>query len=279
MRSVELRRPSLRTSVVAVALFGLVGVAAVIPHAMVVLTAIAKTWFMTALPERYTVEYLATIVNHPLTVLGIRNSVFLSSITALVDIGLGVAAAYMLSRWRFLGRGLLDFSIMLPLAVPGLILAFGYVGAFAGSVIDPRVNPFPLLIAAYAVRRLPFMVRSVASGLQQMDPAMEEAASMLGASKIKTMRRITLPLVSANLVAGTILVFTFAMLEVSDSLILAMKENFYPLTKVIYALSLRLSDGLPVASALGVLAMVILSVGLVAAGRVLGSKMGGLFRL
>jgi iron(III) transport system permease protein len=279
MRTVGRVAPSRGTAVLALSLFAVVGATALVPHLMVAMTAAAKTWFMTALPERYTLEFMATIATHPLTVLGIRNSVFLSAVTAMADIVIGIAAAYLLTRWRFVGRSLLDFSVMLPLAVPGLILAFGYVGTFAGTPLDPRLNPFPLLIAAYAVRRLPFMVRSVGAGLSQVDPAMEEASFLLGASRLRTIMRVTLPLVSANIIAGSVLVFTFAMLEVSDSLILAMKENYYPLTKVIYALSLRVADGIPVASALGVLAMAILGAGLVVAGRILGNKMGGLFRM
>ena len=70
----------------------------------------------------------------------------------------------------------------------------------------------------------------------------------------------------------------FAMLEVSDSLILASTEGFYPITKVIYALSTGPADGEKLASAMGMLAMVLLVTSLVVAGRVLGERMGELFR-
>src|SRR4030095_13355854 len=72
---------------------------------------------------------------------------------------------------------------------------------------------------------------------------LEEASANLGASPFRTLRRITLPLVMANLLAGTILTFAFAMLEVSDGLILAMKEGYYPITKMIYQLMGRLDPG------------------------------------
>ena len=68
----------------------------------------------------------------------------------------------------------------------------------------------------------------------------------------RTLRKITLPLVMANLIAGTILTFSFAMLEVSDGLILAMKEQYFPITKLIYQLMGRIDPNAPsVASALG----------------------------
>jgi iron(III) transport system permease protein len=93
------------------------------------------------------------------------------------------------------------------------------------------------------------------------------------------LRRITIPIVMANLVAGTILTFSYAMLEVSDSLILAMKEKFYPMTKAIWSLMGRIEPDAPaVASALGVLGMVLLAISLFAASKVLGKKLGQLFR-
>ena len=92
------------------------------------------------------------------------------------------------------------------------------------------------------------------------------------------MRRITMPLISANLIAGGILAFSFAMLEVSDSLILAIKERYFPLTKAIYQLLARIEDGAYIASALGTWAMVFLALSLLMAGALLGRKMGQLFR-
>ena len=101
----------------------------------------------------------------------------------------------------------------------------------------------------------------------------------LGASQWRTLRKITIPLVMANLVAGTILTFSYAMLEVSDSLILAMREKFYPVTKTIYALVGRIEpNAVSVASALGVLGMILLMVSLLVASKTLGKKLGQLFR-
>jgi len=167
---------------------------------------------------------------------------------------------------------------MLPLALPGIVLAFGYVGAFSATFLDIRNNPMPLLVFAYAIRRLPYMVRAAYAGLQQTSETLEEASMNLGASPARTMRKITFPLVFANIVAGGILAFSFAMLEVSDSLILAVKEEFYPITKAIYAMSLRVADGAYVASAMGLLGMALLAASLLLAGRFLGKRMGELFR-
>ena len=111
-----------------------------------------------------------------------------------------------------------------------------------------------------------------------MSISLEEASSTFGATRFHTMRKITIPLVSANLIAGALLCFAYAMLDVSDSLILAMKDNYYPMTKAIYSLFLEQGDGEFIASALGVIAMLILAACIMGASLILGKKMGELFR-
>ena len=182
---------------------------------------------------------------------------------------------------------------MIPLAVPGLVMAFGYLAisswlsnlgwvrasGFWTSLFDVRVNPTLFLVVAYAVRRLPYMVRSAVAGLQQTSEAFEEAAWNLGAPPVRAAMRVTLPLIAANLAAGVLLAFAFSMLEVSDSLMLAQQARFYPITKTIYELFQLLGTGKYVASALGVWAMMFLTVAIAGVSVLLGKKMGALFRV
>lgn len=273
------RRASFReTALIYLMLLSVTGIA-LIPHLSVVLTSISERWFMTVLPTEYTAQYYSRIFEHTLTAVSIKNSLFLSVLSTILDVALGVVIAYVLTRRRFPGRDVLDALTMLPLALPGLVLAFGYVAGFSGTVLDVRNSPVPLLVIAYAVRRLPYMVRAAYAGFQQTSLALEEASMNMGASPFQTLFKITLPLVFANLVAGGILAFSFAMLEVSDSLILAVKEQYYPITKAIYALMGRIADGPYMASAMGMLGMVLLACSLLLAGRVLGKRMGELFKV
>ena len=252
---------------------------ACLPHIGVILTSLRQKWFMTVLPEEYTFSFYKDALSHPLTLSSIRNSIFLSCMSTSVDVVLGITIAYLLVRKRMRGTELLDACVMLPLAIPGLVLAFGYVGCFAGTFLDPRGNPMPLLVVAYSIRRMPYMVRAAYAGFQQISVTFEEAAVNLGSTTLRVMRRITLPLIGANLVAGGILAFSFAMLEVSDSLILALKEKYFPITKAIYQLLARIEDGVNIASALGVWAMVFLALSMIAAGVLLGKRLGQLFRV
>jgi iron(III) transport system permease protein len=131
---------------------------------------------------------------------------------------------------------------------------------------------------AYAVRRLPYVVRSAVAGLEQTGAELEDAGQVTGASRWRVQRRIVMPLIAANLVAGALLAFSFSMLEVGDSLLLAQRESDYPVTKAIYTLFERLGDGPGIASAMGVWAMALLAVTLLGASALIGKKMGAIFR-
>ncbi len=119
---------------------------------------------------------------------------------------LGIAIAYVVTRTKIVGRELLDAMAMLPLAVPGLVLAFGYLiitqpGQLFGWM-NPAIDPLCILVIAYSVRRLPYVVRSAAAGFQQTSVTLEEAAQNLGCTPFRALRKITLPLIAANLMAA-----------------------------------------------------------------------------
>jgi iron(III) transport system permease protein len=234
-------------------------------------------------PHEWTLSHYQEALGHPLVVPSIQNSLLYASGSMILDLVLGLAIAWVVVRSTIRGRALLDALVMLPLAVPGLVLAFGFLalaqeGRAFHLLVGAGENPTLLLIIAYAVRRLPYVVRAAVAGLEQSNVMLEEAALSLGATPLRMMRRIALPLLAANLIAGGILAFAFAMLEVSDSLILAQQAEHYPITKAIYALLSTLGNGHELAAALGVWAMVFLGISIVGAV-VLGGKRGGLFRL
>lgn len=256
---------------------------AILPHAGVILVAFSNDWYGTVLPQTYTLDNFEIALGHDLTVPAIANSLKFASISTLIDLVLGIAIAYVVVRSKLRGRQILDFLAMMPLAVPGLVLAFGYLAmAQEGKFFDflnPVNDPTILLIIAYSVRRLPYVVRAAAAGFQQTSETLEEAAQNLGCPPLKSMFKVTLPLIAANLIAGGLLAFAFAMLEVSDSLILAQKQIFYPITKAIMELFQLLGDGKYIASALGVWAMVFLGVTIVGMSLLLGKKLGAIFRV
>lgn len=274
--------------------FGSVILLAIIPHIGVVLASLAVegSWYQSIVPRALTFEHYTNALGHQLAIGSIRNSLFYASCAVLLDVALGILIGYLIVRTRIIGRGLLDSLSMLPLAVPGLVMAFGYVAMSLRwpfgkgdplegwiDVVGAEPRPALLLIIAYAIRRLPYVVRATVAGLEQTSGELEEAALSMGASRAKAIRTITVPLITANLIAGGLLAFSFAMLEVSDSLILAQREEHFPITKAIYVLFERLGDGQYIASAMGVWGMALLTVCLVGASVMMGKKMGAIFRV
>jgi iron(III) transport system permease protein len=278
----------------ATAAFAFVIAVAILPHLGVVLTSFTRPgqWYGTVLPTSWTSRHYSEALTASDSFQAITNSLKLAAGSMLFDIVLGILIAYILVRTTVKGRAILDALCMLPLAVPGLVMAFGYVamslrwpfgkdGPLAGlaSILGANPNPIPFLVAAYAVRRLPYIVRSTVAGLEQTSGELEEAAVNLGASRFTAVRRVIVPLIMANLIAGGLLVFSFSMLEVSDSLILAQQTRDFPLTKAIWSLTERLGDGPYIASALGVWGMALLAITLVGASVLLGKKLGSIFRV
>jgi iron(III) transport system permease protein len=264
--------------------FGTVILLSILPHLGVVLLGISDYWFNSILPDSYTMRHLVFVFTSPETMSSIVNSLKYAGIATVLDIVVGSVAAWVIIRSRIFGRSALDGLCMLPLAVPGLILAAGYVAITApGTLLEsfgPTQNPFVILVVAYAIRRIPFVVRGVSAGLQQVSESLEEAARNLGASRLTTGLRITMPLIGANVIAAAVLTFSFHMLEVSDSLILAQTTEYYPITKQIYRLatSTGSTEAVNQAAAMGVYGILLLGATMGVASLLLGKRLGMVFR-
>ena len=256
---------------------------AALPHLGVILLSFAERWYGTVIPDVLTARHYLEALGSGLVVPSIQNSLLYAGCATLLALAIGIGVAWVVVRSDLKSRNLLDAVVMLPLAVPGLVMAFGYLALSQDGkpfhfLVGENGSPFLLLVIAYAIRRLPYIVRSAVAGLQQSNPMLEEAARSLGASSASTLRRISLPLIGANLAAGAILAFAFAMLEVSDSLILAQQAEHFPITKAIFTLLSTLGNGTELAAALGVWAMVFLSIAIMGAA-ILAGKRGGLFKV
>ena len=234
-------------------------------------------WSDTILPTSLTFEHYGEIIGRDaLKVVG--NSVLYSLLATGGALVMGVLIAWLLTRESFRGRAALDATVMMPLALPGIILAYGYLMCFIDGPLNPLRNPVPLLVVSYIVRRLPYMVRAAVAGFQHVSGSLEEASRNLGAGAWMTLRRITLPLVLAGLIAGAVLTFVFSMFEVSQSVMLAQEPAYYPISRMLYKIAGEQEGGEQLASAVGVLGMFVLAGGLFVSGRFLGRRMGEIFR-
>ncbi len=243
-------------------LLGLV-ITASFPQIGVVVLAMSD-WAYNGLPvpTAFTPQFMSELVSEPDVLRSIMNSLTYSSMATILMLVVGVSAAYVIARRKIPGKDALDSLVTVPIAVPGIILAVGYLLFFAtffsGTPFDPFLNPGFLLIFTYTVRRIPFTARSVFAGLQQTHESLEEAALNLGANRWRTFATIAIPLIAANVIGGGLLSFVYSMNEVSTSITLSsLKPEQGPIT--FYMSQVIYSSGavgtVSVAAALGVLLM------------------------
>jgi iron(III) transport system permease protein len=278
LRAAPEKQPRRASGALASLCLGLLLFLSFLPSGILVLMAFARGWFLAIGPDGYTTDHFAQLLHHRITRGSIQTSLFLSSLAVLADLALGWWLARLVLASRGFWARLFETLAMAPLALPGIILAFGYVALFAGTPLDPAGNPLFLLVMAYAMRRVPFAFRSILTGYRSLPAQIDEAAQTLGQGFWGRVRSIHLPLLTPYLLASGLLVFAFSMLEVSDSLILAMREFYYPITKAMYFLTTRAGDGNNLAAALAVIGMAILAAAIGVANRLLGSRFGEVFK-
>lgn len=132
--------------------------------------------------------------------------------------------AFLIVRKKFVGKTFIEFSVMIGLAIPGTIIGIGYAISYNISYKIPFTN-IPLvptltgtgfiIIMAFIIRSLPVGVRSGISALQQIDPSIEEASTILGASSRQTFFKITIPMIKEAFLSGLIYSFARGMTLVS----------------------------------------------------------------
>jgi iron(III) transport system permease protein len=235
---------------------------ALLPHVGIVLLSFSRVWSLSPLPTVYTLgNYEEILVRSPGFVV---NTLRYAGLAALLDVALGAVIAWLLLRGRVRARHWLDTLSTVPLAIPGVVLAVGYLRAFGGLRVpglgEPLTSTWLILVVVYAVRRLPYAVRGAYAALQQLSPALEEAAQSLGANRPRTFRRITLPLMTRGLLAGGLLAFITSAVDLSSTILLVPRVELGPLSYGIY-LYMQSAVGRGPGAALGVVAIVLVAAG------------------
>lgn len=175
------------------------------------------------------------------------DTTFLSAISTPVAGILGMIIAFLVVRKAFPGRGVLDFSTMLGIAIPGTIIGIGYLLVFNNDIqlTIPLGDAPPLVITlipkltggravfggalaiviVYVVRSVPAALRSGVAALSQIDPAIEEASISLGANNALTFQKITLPLIRPAFLSGLIFAFARSMTTISAIVFLTTPQT------------------------------------------------------
>jgi len=142
------------------------------------------------------------------------DTVGLAAVASVVSGVVGVLVAFFVGRTTAPGRAAMDFVASLPLAVPGTVIGLGFALAFNRRPLL-LTGTAAIIIAVFAVRTVPYAIRSAVASLHQLDRSLDEASTTMGATSFQTLRRVTLPLVRSAVVAGMIFTFTRSVTSLS----------------------------------------------------------------
>ena len=251
-----------------------------LPHIGIVLLSFAKVWSFSLLPSTYTLgHYEEILFRVPHFVI---NTLIYTLLAAALDIVLGAAIAFLLLRTGVPGRNFLDAIATMPLAIPGVVLAVGYLRVFHGwefpGLGSPLTSSWLILVVAYTMRRLPYTVRACYAALQQVHVTLEESAQNLGANRFRTFMKITLPMIGGGLVAGGLIAFVTSCVELASTIMLVPRIELGPISYGIY-LYMQSPLGRGAGAALGVVAILLVSLGTYLTHRVFGGRAGNAFRV
>src|SRR5262245_18435665 len=273
--TIERRRLTGLRQAGAVTFLSILMLLAFIPYLGVALSSVSRGWLLTPLPVAYTLQHFErVIVETPKYIL---NSFLYSGLAVAICIVVGVPIAWILGRSTMRGRGLLDATNTLILAVPGTAIGIAYIRAFHFDLpgFDRGLTSFWIIMPlVLAVRRLPYTVRGAFSSLLLVHRSMEEAAASVGASGTRTFRDVTLPLIWKGIVVGGLFSFMTSLQEASAVLFLAL-GGWEMITNGIFAFYIAGSSS--EAAALGVILIAVAAVSVVVINRLAAGRMGGGF--
>jgi iron(III) transport system permease protein len=193
---------------------------AVAPIGVLTLTAFSKSWTEPLSFANFTLAHIdAALFRDQVSVRGILNSFKLATAAAALAVLIGAAVAYLDLRTSVRGRRLLDYLAILPLGLPGTVMAVGILLAFIRLPV-PIYGTIWILLVAYVARFVPLATRSANATFRQIDPSLEEAGRVTGATWWRSIRRILFPLSRPGLLVGFLLVFIPAFGELSATILL-----------------------------------------------------------
>ena len=188
--------------------------------------AFVKTW---GVNFSFTLDHFRYILK--LGFVAIKNSLILATIATPISGVLAMVIAFLVVRKRFPGRKSMEFLSMLMSAIPGTFVGIGYLLTFNSPPIL-LTGTAALIIIAFVFRNIPVGVESGISSLMQIDPSIEEASAILGASSFTTFKKITLPMIRQAFFSGLVYSFVRCMTAVSSVIFLISARWAVVTTKI-----------------------------------------------
>ncbi|WP_144424047.1 ABC transporter permease [Herbaspirillum hiltneri] len=232
-----------------------------LPHLGLLSLSLADIWSFSILPDSWTTRNYDTIATDSGAAL--INTFLYCGLAAGIDVTLGGVIAYVVLRTRLAGRNVLARLAGVSLAVPGMVLALGYLRFFRDINVPLSEAPFSstwgMIALAYAVQQLPYVVKVCMTALQAIDPNLEAAAENLGSTRTRVLQRIVIPLMAGGLLLGFVVSFMAAATELPITMLLSNNEAQAPMSYEIY-LYMQSVSGRGPGAALAIVAIAVVAI-------------------
>jgi spermidine/putrescine transport system permease protein len=185
--------------------------------------------------QGFTTEWYRRFLTNPLLVRALERSAIVAFISSLIAVALGVLAAFVLLRRRFVGRSAVSALVFSPLVVPYLVFGISLLvvfTAFDRFLIETTGYTIPLglhaVVIGHVVVSLPYTTLTIMPLLERLSLSLEEAAQDLGAGPWERFRRVTLPLLAPALVSSFLIAFTLSFDEYAIASFLSGTQATWP---------------------------------------------------
>ncbi|QTQ12760.1 iron ABC transporter permease [Treponema parvum] len=204
------------------------------------------------------------------------NSFYLSTAATVLSAFLGSIMAYITERKRPKGAGIIDMAIMIPFILPGTVVSVALISAFTGNTFISIGGTYTIIIISYMIRRTPYTYRSVCASLTQLNPSLEEASTIAGATWFYTFRKVSVPLILPGIISGAILTFTTLLQELSTTILL-----YGPKTRTVpVQIYVAVAEGtLGEASALSTILLIVVFLVVYGTNKIRGLRMSNSFKM
>jgi iron(III) transport system permease protein len=243
-------------------------VAIILPYSTLLAVSFSKSWGLDFWKGLTFANYHFILFEYNVTQRAILNSLGLATVAATIAVLLGAIISWIDLRTRIPGRKLLDYAALIPLGLPGIVVAVALIQFWLAMPLA-LYGTLTILLLAYVGRYVPLGVRAANSSLRQIDPSLEESAQILGASWMTTMREVTLPLIRPGLFAGWLLVFVPVVQELSASILLFSSSS---ITLAVAVYNLYETGYIEPVAALAIINMIIIGAAILVANKLGGGR-------
>jgi putative spermidine/putrescine transport system permease protein len=192
------------------------------PIVVIVVVSFTSANYMTFPPPGFSLVWFHKVAGLSWFWNSLATSLIVAVVSTVIATAVGVVAARALSRHRFTGRTVVEYILLSPLILPGVVLGFALFNALV--FIGMENLGIPNLVAGHVLIGIPFVMRSSWSALAGMDLSLEEAAFSLGANPWTAFWKVVLPTARPGIIAGAILAFTYSFNDLTISVFLTSPE-------------------------------------------------------